>query len=775
MDSEQIKVLTGYDTKDGTCLIHKKDGRRKLLYVKTDWYFYIKLEDLDKAKPVLEKYRRNFLIIKMVTGKQYVRIYAHRETKVEPSIDSLRHELYLANVQVYEFDLNKTKRYVIDNKIKIEDNLSILYFDIETDDSNNGIVVVRDRIISWAATDGKKTYYQTGDEATILKKFIKLIEKYDIISGWNSEFFDLPYIQQRCERYQIKYNWKSILHIDLYQRCFKIYGYEASILGLKNFSLNEIAKTFLNVTKTELDGVKIHKLEIENPELLKEYNINDAKLLYELDSKLSIINLMIQECVWTGSFLNKFYIGELLDNYILNEANKQNKILHSRPSDIEFAEHEQVKIVGGYVAEPLKGLYDDVHVCDFKSLYPSIIVGWNIGIDALNESLSKQGEEARLRFLGTRRIEDIDYITLSTFLSNEKTRLDPNNEHIQTANNAFFKRSVPSFIGELVQTLLNNRAEYKKKLKVLDFDTPEYNNTYAAERVVKEMANSMFGITCDKKSRYFNKYVAEGITYTGQLLNKMSSHVASENGSTPIYGDTDSIFLTKVVDMNKHIVQINDGLKQILDNKFGLRKNIVSLEFEKTFKKFILMEKKRYTGLLSMKDGKKIDKIFSRGTEDAKKSSIKLSKKTYLELINIIFKENSDDKIIQYVKDLQYHIFHDEVDLTELLLITKVSKTIESYKTLPLAARLADRLIAEKKILPIVESEKKVGTRLEYIVINVNGQNEGVLLNEANGRWSREYYWEVQIWAPLKRVLVCTHPHIDWSEFDKESKQLKLL
>jgi len=766
--NNQFKVLTGYDTKTGTCLVIKKDGIRKVEYIDCNWYFYILKSDYETAQPIIEKYRQNKLVFGVTVGNQYVKIHSQRETKIEPSIDSLRRDLWTVGVDVFEFDLNKTKRYIIDNNIEIENDLSILYFDIETDDTIGNIEVGRDRIISWAATDGNKTYYQTGDEATILKKFVSLIKKYDIISGWNSEFFDLPYIQMRCEKHNIKYQWKTILHVDLYQRCFKIFGYEANIIGLKNFSLNEIAKAFLQETKTDLDHVKIHILEKEDPKLLKEYNIQDAKLLYKLDSKLSIIPLMIQECVWTGCFLNKFYIGELLDNYILREAKKQNKILHSRPSDIQYAEYEQISIKGGYVAEPIKGLYENVQVCDFKSLYPSIIVGWNIGIDSLNQVLSEQGHASLLAFLDNRKIEDVSYEEWTAFLKSEKQKLDPNNEHVQTGNNAFFSKKANSFISELVQKLLDERKEYKKKLKVLQFDTTEYNNTYAAERVVKEMANSMFGITCDKRSRYFNQFVSEGITYSGQLLNKMSSHIATTLGLKSIYGDTDSIFLVDAVDMDKQIIEINDLLKSTLDTEYGLHRNIVYLEFEKTFSKFILLEKKRYTGLLSMKDGKEINKIFSRGTEDAKKSSIKLSKKTYLELIDIIFKDNSDENVIKYIEQLRHHVLYEEIDLKDILLITKVSKTIDSYKTLPLAARLAKRLIEEKKILPIVESEKKVGTRLEYVIVKREDKNEGLLLEEANGEFDRDYYWRVQIFAPLRRVLDCTHPHIDWSTYEDD-------
>ena len=773
-----MKAICGYDTREGICLIVKENGKRVPKYIPFEkFYFYILKSDYPAAEDILTKYQDLKLVKLVLHGNhKYTRIYCDRETKNYPTIDMLRVELEERNVQVFEFDLTKTKRYLIDFDVKIETDLNILYFDIETDDSKGGIEVGRDKILSWAATDKKENiFFETGSERELLKKFIKLIENYDVITGWNSEQFDLPYIQLRCEKFGIKYNWKNIIHLDMLQRCFKIYSYEASIIGLRNFSLNEVVKAFLGKTKTELEGMKVHELHKKRPELLKEYNINDAVLLRELDTKLSIIPLMIQECDWTGSFLNKFYIGELLDNYILREARREHKILGSRPSEKRKKELENMKIIGGYVMPPVKGMYKDVHVCDFKSLYPSIIVGWNIGMDSLDSNLTDKGQNGLATFLEGRKIEEIPFEEWNSFLKKEKLRLDPDDLCFQTANNAYFKRDIQSFIGTLVVKLLDQRKAYKKKLKELQFDTPEYNNTYAAERVVKEMANSMFGITCDKNSRYFDKHVSEGITYTGQYLNKMSAWVAKGLGFNPIYGDTDSIFIVNAPDMEKGILDINKGLKDILDNQHRLVRNIVSLDYEKKYRRFILMEKKRYTGQLCMKDGKEIDKIFSRGTEDVKKSNIRFTKKAFKELTTKLFDDSfTKEDAIKYIENLRGYVRNHIIDPGDLTITTKVSKEIAHYKTMSLSARLAKRLIEEGKLAPIVESEKKIGTRLEYIIVSQNGKNEGVPLDEYTGEWNRDHYWEVQIYAPLKRILETVFQDVDWNQFDELTPQLTL-
>lgn len=769
-----MKIITAYDNADGMTTVIRSNGKKELVHIDVDWYFYIRLTDYDKAKQIFQDYRS--IIYKTEQFGEYVKVFMKMPYQHDDNVKNLRTHLENAGVEVFEYDLNKTKRKMVDDSIEIETDLKILYFDIETDDSKGGISIGRDRILSWAASDNDgNVLFETGDEKTILKKFIKVLGQYDIITGWNSEEFDLPYIKARCERYNIEHDWREIIHVDMLQRCFKIYGYEANIIGLKNFSLNEISRCFLGKQKVDTHKMKMHELFETNKELLKEYNIQDTTLLKELDNKLGIINVMVMECALTGSFLYKFYIGELLDNYILRESKKKGTILKSKPSREIRDKLENVHIVGGYVAEPKTGFYKHVNICDFKSMYPSIIVGWNIGSDSLNEELSKKGRSDMFTFLKGRKIEEIKFTEWDTFLKAEKLFLDPNNEHIQGANNSFFKRSVNSFIGDLVEKLLNERKEYKKKLKELTFDTPEYNNVYATERVVKEMANSMFGITCDKNSRYFNQYVSEAITYTGQWLNKLSSSVAEESGLSSIYGDTDSVFIIGSDDLSDQIDEINRKLKSFLDLNVTLRKNIVSIEYEKHFAKLLLLDKKRYTGLLSMKDGKPINKLFSRGTEDVKKSNTQLGKRTFKELVSKLFDDSfTKTDAINYIKNLNHSLRDGSFSPEELLITTKVSKSIENYKVMSVHSRLAKRLIESGDLLPIIEGEKKIGTRLEYIMVDKDGKNEGVLLSEYTGNFNREYYWEVQVYSPLRRVLECAYPGEDWHLYDTFTDQLQL-
>ncbi|KKK47167.1 hypothetical protein LCGC14_3157930, partial [marine sediment metagenome] len=180
-------------------------------------------------------------------------------------------------------------------------------------------------------------------------------------------------------------------------------------------------------------------------------------------------------------------------------------------------------------------------------------------------------------------------------------------------------------------------------------DTDEYRNARARQEVVKEMANSMYGITAERRGRYFNKNIAEAITLTGQFLNKTLAAIARKEGFLVIYSDTDSVFL--VIDNKENMKKIADSLnkklKNFLDAKFELKDNIIFAEYEKKYRKMIMLDKKRYTGHLTWMDGKKTDTIFTRGIETVKKNTIEYTRRNLNDMINMIVKENKTVKEIK--------------------------------------------------------------------------------------------------------------------------------
>ena len=782
---KNLKVIKAWDEGNDIHLVTKVNGKRGIKVIKDfQWYFGVKESDWNKplVQGIIEQYFK-FNIVKGYdfVEKGYVRVYVDKtfkytdlegRTGIRRSARDFFVELKKAGVTTFESDLSYWKRFITDNAIEVEGDLDLLYFDIETDDSNGGIVIGRDRILSWAAANNKgEVFYDTGEEKDILKSLINCIHKHDVICGWNSNNFDLPYIQARMMYHGLEYDWRKKIHLDLLTRCARIYSYNMFNIGLKGFSLNEVARVFLGEKKVE-HTQSIKEMFEHNKELLKEYNIKDVTLLRDLDAKLLITDLMIKECQWTGAFLDRFFIGELLDNYILRRTKELGFFQYARPDQEEKKGFENTDIRGGYVMTPITGLYNNVRVCDFKSLYPSIIVGFNIGRDSLNNDLSDAGYVAMCDFLqarqkGERKIEDTPFEEWWDFLKAEKKRLDPNDENIQAANNTYFRRDKVSFIGALVQNFLNKRAEWKAQAKGMPKDSPEYVSIQQSQGMVKEMANSMYGITGDKSSRYFDKHVAEAITLTGQFMNRVSTYFAKQRGFQTIYGDTDSIFIPveKDEDMDKLIKDVNADLADYLVNDVKVHTNIVELQYEKTFGKLIMLDKKRYTGKMVMYDGNVENKLFTRGLENVKNNTIPMARRAMVDIIEQIVNDNvSRENAIIWLEKLKTHVMTSDIPVDEILIMTRISKSPDKYESKQLHVRLAERLIASGDMLPVDDNAKGWGTRMYYYVDTdpVTGKQEGFVKEQFHGTWDRNYYWDIQMYAPIRRVLETVWPDYEW-------------
>lgn len=526
-------------------------------YAFSDWYFYISRKDydgygeylkpfIDGSDGVLEKPIRV-----VIESDNWVRVYVKNEgvndrREYHKFDDRLKLTTLLkdAGIQIYEADLKPYKRYCIDNKIEVSTDFNILYFDIETDDTKNGIIIGRDEILSIAVYDNHGDAYffsskdgYSGSERQMLLDFFGFCQyNYDIWIGWNSENFDKPYIIKRCMKYflekEAKFFKYSMTHIDLMQVIMKNFAGT-----LKSFKLDNVASHFLNRNKLDVQYGSIKTLYDTDFQKLKEYNLEDSNLLYLLNKKLGVIDQMILECHITGTFPSKYNTSELLDNYILrfskdkdvrfptieySEDNVKCPICNynnncpgfsngNDDQDITCAHCHEVfnpskindDIVGAYVIPPVSGLHDDVFTFDYKSLYPTIITTWNIGPD--------------------------------TFLLNGDGY---DGDVITSANEHGFKKDVDSCISSSIKELLSLRSKFKKDMLVSDPDSQEYAIANAKQLATKLLCNSMYGLMGYANGRYYRREIAESITLAGQWLNKQTKSWFEERDYEVVYGDS---------------------------------------------------------------------------------------------------------------------------------------------------------------------------------------------------------------------------------------------
>ena len=669
-------------------------------------YFWIKQSDKKIAEKILKDMDTKNITIEDSKFKNFDDEEMSKVILAIPrEVPELKKIFMENNVISYEADIRFSYRYMIDKGIKagmeikgktIENEfmvdkvfenpeltptdfspkLKIVSIDIETDMKNSKIWS-----ISLYSEDIKKVLFLgQGNfknaecfktEKELLEKFKEEIIKYDpdVITGWNLIDFDLMIIKDRFKQNSIQFilgrtNQEcSIRLTDSYFIDSKanfpgrtvidaMSLMKVSFMRLDDYKLQTAAKTILGEGKlitADHRGTEIERLYKEEPQKLIDYNLKDSELVYRIVEKTNILNLTIQRSKLTGMQLDRVNASiASLDSLYLREL-KEKKII--APS--AFVNERDERIKGGFVMQSKPGIYDGIIVLDFKSLYPSIIRTFNI--DPLSF------------------VPDDKYRRLST---KEQSKL------IESPNKAHFKNT-DGILPIIIQRLWEQRDIAKKKKDDL------------ASQAIKITMNSFFGVLANPTCRFYSTDMANAITHFGQFLNKMTAKKIEEKGYEVIYGDTDSIFVnvgdsSKADKVGKELqVYINEFYQNYV--KDFKRKSFLELEYEKSFRKFLMPKvrgsekgaKKRYAGLTD--DGK----MTIVGLEFVRRDWTELSKKFQMGLLEHIF---ADKPIDTFVKNFVNELRKGKLD--SLLIYKKaIRKAVSAYtKTTPPHIKAARKL-----------------------------------------------------------------------------------
>ena len=398
------------------------------------------------------------------------------------------------------------------------------------------------------------------DEDDLLIKFLdewRMIYP-DIITGWNTEFFDIPYICNRIknlfgEDFMHKLSpWNNVFAKEVYQmgRRHQVY----SIQGVSALDFFDLYRkfTYTNQERYTLDHIAFVELgerKDGNPfdtfrewyqkdyQSFIEYNIQDVEIVDKLEDKMRLIELCL-----TMAYDGKVNFADVLgqvrywDNMIYNHLRKKNIVIPQKK------EHEKVeKFEGAYVKDPQVGMHKWVMSFDLNSLYPHLIMQYNISPETL-----VPGSEVKEGM--------VDQIL------DEKIR--NTTDHCMTPNGAFFRKDVKGFLPEIMENVYNDRVKYKKLLleakqeyentgdPALLKKISRYNNIQMAKKI---SLNSAYGAIGNNYFRYFDLLVATAITTSGQLsirwiekainiyLNKI---LKTDKVDYVIASDTDSVYIT---------------------------------------------------------------------------------------------------------------------------------------------------------------------------------------------------------------------------------------
>lgn len=746
------KIFVKYET---------PEGEIKNLEQGVDWYFAVKKVDEEKARTELGKTLASVTWEDDPKFPEYVKIHCQTHRDKQDKYDIVKY-LEAQGVETYEGDLMNDRRWYIDKKVEISDHYRRLYFDIETDDSKEKIEIGKERIVSWAAIDekGKKFFGKLEEftdeaETKLLIDFLKLIRKYDLLLGWNSSEFDIPYLKARMRLYDLHktryYCWKNLAHFDLLKRFRHIFRFDSH---LRSFSLDFISNHFLGRGKIE-HKESIIDLWKNNPEKLEAYNIEDSVLVKELDDKLGVSNMMIRQSQWCGVPVGQFGLYSIIDAHIMKTAHRVGQFCRTSLRAIEERRPQNergnvnpddtsstgAKYMGAIVLDPAIGKYGVVHTFDFKGLYPSMMRTSNIGYDTLRyeandpDLIINPGTRAHLRKTGEIRPTYFD------------------------------KR--PSVINLAISELITKRSEYKKmKLQMIEDRKnkgPLWERIVSDEIIVKELANSTYGIMGLEYGRYFSVDVAESITLFGHWCIYFAKKFFEDRGFPVIYGDTDSVFVAtgeKEFDIQGQLDLFHKKLKEELKKNYNIDEVFIELAFDKKYESLILIEKKTYVGHVTNMEGKKTDETYARGLDYIKKNTFSYASEKQKSLIEYILhgslsKADIQKWMLETKEDFDKHSFSKE----ELRLTQKVGKELEEYAgTAPLHVRLA-------KVLKEKTGRNLRNMEIEYIVTGHAKNQMGVLYDDYAGEFDRDYYWENKTQPLLDRVANVVYPGVEWFSY----------
>ncbi len=440
------------------------------------------------------------------------------------------------------------------------------------------------------------TYIKCKDEYTLCSKFIELWYKMypDVITGWNTKFFDIPYLVNRFRkilgedktkmlspwnyiserktningRLLIAYSFVGIESLD-YIELYKWYAPGGK--SQESYRLDNIAQVELGEGKISYDEYEnLHQLYRLNYQKFIEYNIKDVALIIKLEDKLKLIELALTlaydtKCNYEDVFAQTRMWDSLTYSYLLG------KDIIVPPKEIQ---DKDAAFEGAYVKEPQVGLHNWVASFDLNSLYPHLMMQYNISPETLIEPENYTTEMRDILSQG---------VTVDKLLKRQIDISSLQNATI-TPNGQFFRTDIQGFLPKMMVEMYDDRKKFKKLMlqasqeyenekdesKKYDIEkrVARYNNLQLAKKV---SLNSAYGALGSQYFRFYDLRMALGVTTAGQLsirwieakINQYMNKLLGTENDYVIASDTDSIYLRMGELVDKFVKDQTDKQKVI--------------------------------------------------------------------------------------------------------------------------------------------------------------------------------------------------------------------
>ncbi|MFK7991311.1 MAG: DNA polymerase II [Sandaracinaceae bacterium] len=558
-------------------------------------------------------------------------------------------------------------------------------------------------------------------EAETLRAFLDCVAELDpdVLIGWNVVEFDVAYLEARCRLHRVPFrlgrggntarvlkggrNAPAVARVPGRVVLDGIATMRAATWSFERWSLEHVAQTLLGRGKA-IDHAgddrlaSILRMAREDMPALVAYNLEDCRLVQEIFERAHLLEFAIERQRLTGLTMDR-RAGAVaaFDHLYLPRLHRAGRVAPTTGT-----RGEPTRSPGGYVMDSTPGLYDDVLVLDFKSLYPSLIRTFLV--DPLGLAVASEASAEA--------------------------------DSVEGFDGARFDRTV-HILPTLIETLWSARDVAKKK------------GDAALSRAIKIQMNSFYGVLGTPACRFFDGRLASSITRRGHEVLTRSRTWLEERGHRVIYGDTDSLFVTLAEPVAADAVEpagealaaaLNDHWRERVMEEHGLE-SALELEMETVYRRFLMPtmrhsktgSKKRYAGTVRAGDGS--SRLVVKGLEAVRTDWTPLARRFQRELLRRVF---ADEPYAAWARRLTDRMFAGELD-AELVYEKRLRRDLDDYT---------------KNVPPHVAAARQLGgqpRRVAYVITRRGPQP----VQKRSAALNYDHYLERQL-APAAQSVLST-------------------
>ncbi|MEM2102277.1 MAG: DNA polymerase domain-containing protein [Candidatus Bathyarchaeia archaeon] len=499
-------------------------------------------------------------------------------------------------------------------------------------------------IISVTANNGEIHQFTAEelDDKTIIESFVAYVKEFDpdVIVGYGSNSHDWQYLAARAKKHGVKF----LIDRTETEPHPSVYGH-VSVTGRANVDLFDYADEFPEVKLKTLENLAdyLGVMKVKDRTIIEETDIADywqnkqkrpLLLKYSQENTTcvlgiakAILDFAIQLSSLVGLPLDHVgtaAVGFRVERYLIREAFKKDELIPQRQ------ERPYIPYAGAVVLAPKPGMHENVAVLDFKAMYPSLMIAYNISPD--------------------------------TYISPEEP-ISPNNVNTAPDVKHRFRKEPAGFYKEILFNLIQTRDEIRRRLSKLDPKTPEYRALDARQKAVKIITNALYGYAGWTGARWYIKPVAEAATAWGRDTIQKTITLAQKMGLTIIYSDTDSVFVKNEPEkISKFAEEIRKSL--------GLE-----IKPDKTYTRILFTEaKKRYCGLLPNGE---LDMV---GLEVVRGDWANVAKNLQEKILEVLLKEKTPQKAVKLTREHIQNMRERKIPYKDFIIWKTLTKPLEEYK-----------------------------------------------------------------------------------------------